>query len=146
LFSGVFERCPALRVVLVEAGIGWVPSALEQLDTMFFRYRWVGDAANRMRATPTELFHRHVWTTFVTDRVGLENLDRLRRDHVMWSTDYPHDTCDWPNSRLTIEQQFRDLAVDDVRAIVSTNAAELYRLELDSAARGSKTSESARTV
>jgi predicted TIM-barrel fold metal-dependent hydrolase len=146
LFAGVFERCPALRVVLVEAGIGWIPSALEQLDAMFLRYRWVGEAVERMQALPSELFRRNLWATFVVDRVGLEQLDRIPRGHVCWSSDYPHDTSDWPNSRATIEHQFRGLPLDAVRAMVSSNAVALYGLEGVSASRGSKTSESARTV
>jgi predicted TIM-barrel fold metal-dependent hydrolase len=146
LFSGMFERCPGIRLVLAEAGIGWIPSALEQLDAMFLRYRWVGEAVERMQAMPSELFRRNVWSTFILDRVGLEQLDRLPRGHVCWSTDYPHDTSDWPNSRLNIEHQFRGLPLDVVRAMVSTNAAVLYDLNVASAPVGSKTSESARTV
>jgi len=149
LFAGIFERCPGLRVLLAEAGIGWIPTALEQLDAMFLRYRWVGEAAERMQALPSEVFRRHLWASFITDRVGLEHLDRLPVAHVLWSTDYPHDTCDWPNSRLTLEAQFRGVPLDAVRAMVSANAATLYRLEaasLGSAPAGLKTSESPRTV
>jgi predicted TIM-barrel fold metal-dependent hydrolase len=146
LFSGMFERCPGVRLVLAEAGIGWIPTALEQLDAMFLRYRWVGEAVERMQAMPSELFRRHVWATFIVDRVGLEQLDRLPPGHVCWSTDYPHDTSDWPNSRASIEHQFRGLPLDAVREMVSTNAAALYDLDASSASRGSKTSESPRTV
>ncbi|HEV3452938.1 MAG TPA: amidohydrolase family protein [Acidimicrobiia bacterium] len=146
LFSGAFERCPGVRVALAEAGIGWIPTALEQLDAMFLRYRWVGEAVERMQAMPSELFRRNVWATFIVDRVGLEHLDRLHPGHVCWSSDYPHDTSDWPSSRLTIEHQFRGLPLDEVRAMVSTNAARLYGLDVASASRGSNTSESARTV
>ena len=46
----------------------------------------------------------------------------------MWSTDYPHDTCDWPNSRATIENQFRGTPLNAARAILHDNAVELYRL------------------
>ncbi|MEX0663692.1 MAG: amidohydrolase family protein [Acidimicrobiia bacterium] len=145
LFSGVFERVPDLRMVLVESGIGWIPSMLEQLDTMFLRYRFATDAVTRMQTLPSELFHRNVWATFITDRVGLENLHRLNSTQVMWSSDYPHDTCDWPNSRATIEHQFRGVPIDNARAILHGNAVSLYRLAF-SASRGSKTSESPSTV
>ena len=124
---------------------------LEQLDAMFLRYRWATGAVTQMRSLPSELFQRNVWASFINDRVGLEQLERLHSGHVMWSSDYPHDTCDWPNSRRTIETQFRGLPLDEVRAMVSGNARELYGLAgdasgLDAASRGSKTSESPRTV
>ena len=31
---------PRLKLVLVEANIGWIPTLLEQTDDMFLRYRW----------------------------------------------------------------------------------------------------------
>jgi predicted TIM-barrel fold metal-dependent hydrolase len=130
LFSGIFERFPDLRVVLVESGIGWIPGMLEQLDSMFLRYRFATDAVHRMQSLPSELFHRNIWATFITDRVGIENLHHLNPKHVMWSSDYPHDTCDWPNSRITIEQQLRGLPIDEARALVHGNAVELYRLSI----------------
>jgi predicted TIM-barrel fold metal-dependent hydrolase len=144
IFSGIFERIPALKVVLVESGIGWIPSTLEQLDDMFLRYRWATEFTNQMRALPSELFSRNVWTTFITDRVGLENTHRINVSHAMWSTDYPHDTCCWPNTRAAIEQQFRGLPLDHVRKMVHTNAVELYDLAFESV--GSNTSESPSTV
>ena len=48
----------------------------------------------------------------------------------MWSTDYPHSGTDWPNSRVTMDRQFRGLPLDHVRKFVHTNARELYRIPL----------------
>jgi predicted TIM-barrel fold metal-dependent hydrolase len=129
IFSGIFERIPDLKVLLVESGIGWIPSLLEGLDDMFLRYRWATEFVGQMQALPSELFARNIWTTFITDRVGLENLHRINVGHAMWSTDYPHDTCDWPNTRAVIEHQFRGVGLEDVRRMVHANAAELYQLD-----------------
>jgi predicted TIM-barrel fold metal-dependent hydrolase len=82
-----------------------------------------------MQALPSELFARNIWSTFITDRVGLENLHRINVEHAMWSTDYPHDTCDWPNTRAVIERQFRGVALDDTRRMVNSNAVALYQLD-----------------
>ena len=51
-------------------------------------------------------------------------------DQIMWSTDYPHSGCDWPDSRLTIERVFRGVPRDEVKRMCHTNAVELYGLEL----------------
>ncbi len=48
LFSGIFEEFPALKVVLVESNIGWIPTMLEQCDDMFLRYRWFTGAVEKM--------------------------------------------------------------------------------------------------
>ena len=64
----------------------------------------------------------------VIDTAGLELRHHLNLDHVMWSTDYPHSGTDWPNSRITMDRQFRGLPLDEVRKLVHTNARELYRV------------------
>jgi predicted TIM-barrel fold metal-dependent hydrolase len=130
IFSGIFEQFPRLKVVLVESNIGWIPTLLEQLDDMFLRYRWFTGATEKMHAMPSELFHRNLWATFMIDTVGMELRYRMNTRHLLWSTDYPHTGCDWPNSRVTIERVFRGLPLDEVRTFVHTNAVDLYGLDL----------------
>jgi predicted TIM-barrel fold metal-dependent hydrolase len=133
LFSGIFEQFPSLKIVLVESNIGWIPTLLEQLDDMFLRYRWFTGATEKMRLMPSELFHRNFWATFMIDTVGMDLRYRMNLAHVMWSTDYPHTGCDWPNSRVTIERVFRGLPLDEVRRFLHTNAVELYGLDVPDA-------------
>jgi predicted TIM-barrel fold metal-dependent hydrolase len=129
LFSGLFERFPILRVLLVEANIGWIPAMLEQTDDMFLRYRWFTDTVAKLPTMPSRAFHRCFWATFMIDTVGIELRHRLNVDHLMWSTDYPHTGTDWPNSRLTIERVFRGVPRDEVRRMLHDNARTLYRLD-----------------
>ena len=128
LFSGMFERFPDLNVVLVESNIGWIPTLLEQCDDMFLRYRWFTGAVEKMSRMPSEIFARNFWATFMIDTIGLELRHHLNLDHVMWSTDYPHSGTDWPNSRVTMDRQFRGLPLDEVTKMVHANAATLYRI------------------
>jgi predicted TIM-barrel fold metal-dependent hydrolase len=129
IFSGVFERFPRLRVVLVEANIGWIPAMLEQSDDMFLRYRWFTDTAAALPAMPSRVFHRNFWATFMIDTVGIELRHRLNVDHLLWSTDYPHTGTDWPNSRVTIERVFRGLPAAEVRRMLHDNCKRLYGLD-----------------
>ena len=39
IFSGLFDRFPKLKFVAVEAGAGWVPYLLEQMDDRYWRNR-----------------------------------------------------------------------------------------------------------
>ena len=48
----------------------------------------------------------------------------------MWSTDYPHTGCDWPNSRTVIERVFRGVPRDQVRKMLCDNAAALYGVDV----------------
>lgn len=130
LFSGIFERFPDLKIVLVEANIGWIPTLLEQSDDMFLRYRWYTGAHEQMKRVPSEVFHRNFWATFMVDTVGMDLLHRMNVGHLMWSTDYPHSGSDFPNSRVTLERVFRGVPSDMVRRMLRDNCVELYDLDV----------------
>jgi predicted TIM-barrel fold metal-dependent hydrolase len=125
-FSGVFARHPDVRVVLGEAGLGWLPYILDRMDHEFHKYR---DAtADRIDSPPSDYFRRHVFLTYEEDPIGLAFLDRIGVDNVMWASDYPHGDSTWPNSRAAIAESHLG-ALDPVirRKIVFENAARLYR-------------------
>jgi predicted TIM-barrel fold metal-dependent hydrolase len=130
LFSGIFDRFPQLKILLVEANIGWIPTLLEQADDMFRRYRWYTGAHKEMRDMPSEVFQRNFWATFMIDTVGIEQRHRMNIDHIMWSSDYPHSGSDWPDSRITIERQMRGLPMAEVKKMLCTNAVGLYNLDV----------------
>jgi predicted TIM-barrel fold metal-dependent hydrolase len=129
LFSGIFERFPQLKIVLVESNIGWIPTLLEQLDDMFLRYRWFTGAAEQLPTMPSRTFYRSFWATFMIDTVGIELRHRMNLDHLMWSTDYPHTGSDWPNNRVSIERNFRGVPTDEVRKMLHGNCKALYGLD-----------------
>jgi predicted TIM-barrel fold metal-dependent hydrolase len=136
LFSGLFERFPRLKIVLVESNIGWIPTLLEQSDDMFRRYRWWTGAHEKMSELPSTIFHRNFWATFMVDRAGVELRHRLNGEHICWSTDYPHSGTDWPNSSVSIENLFRGIPRDEVKRFLHDNCRALYGLEVPARARG----------
>jgi predicted TIM-barrel fold metal-dependent hydrolase len=129
IFSGVFERYPAVRLVLGESGLGWLPYLVERMDHEFHKYRdAVGD---RLVEPPGEYFRRHVFLTYEEDEFGLTFVERLGSTHVMWASDYPHGDSTWPNSRDAIAQSaLGELPAVDRYRIVYGNAAELYRFDV----------------
>jgi len=128
LFSGVFEKFTEIDLMLVESNIGWIPTLLEQTDDMFYRYRFFTNG-DGMAVTPSRIFHRNFWASFMIDTVGMDLRHRLNVDHLMWSSDYPHTGCDWPNSRITIERNFRGIPHDQVKKMLHDNCKRLYGLD-----------------
>lgn len=129
LFSGILDRWPQIKFVMVEGNIGWIPTMLEQTDDLFLRYRfWTGGA--RMKLLPSEYFYRNIYNTFLLDPFGVANRQRCGIDRIMWSTDFPHSTGDWPNSRVTMERNFRGVPYEDVKKMTCTTAATLYRVRV----------------
>jgi len=125
--EGVFERFPALRIVLIEGGIGWVAPLMWRLDRAWSLLR---AQAPRLRRLPSELIREHFWlTTQPIDEPPrtadfLAMLDQMgMNDRVMFATDYPHWDFDSPEQALPsgLREPLR-------RAIMGANAHALYRL------------------
>lgn len=126
IVGGVFERHPKLRVVLVEAGLGWIPYFLERLDTMKHRHGW--DHYEMLKELPSHYWHQNMLATFEEDRYGVSQRERLGVDTLMWATDYPHPDSTWPHSQKVLETHFADVPKEEARAMIGGTAARLYRL------------------
>ncbi len=124
--SGVHDRFPDLTWVMVEAGSGWIPYILEQLDDRWHRNRsWL---PVKLQHEPSEYYRRNWRSTFMIDRYAVENRHRIGIDNLMFSTDYPHHGCDWPNTRATVDKMFEGVPAADRYKLCAGNAAKLYGL------------------
>lgn len=126
IMSGLFDRYPSLTFVSVEAGAGWVPFLLEQMDDRWWRNRhW---AKVELEMLPSEYFKRNWRLTFVQDFYGIRNRHDVGVDNMMWSTDYPHHICDWPYSRKIANEMFAGVPDEERWKICVGNAAKVYGL------------------
>ena len=131
VFEGVFERFPALKLVLIEAGFAWLPSLAWRLDRA-----WALNRAEvpHVRRPPSETLRRHVWITtqpmeepdpprlqHLIDTIGWIGADR-----IMFASDYPHWDFDDPDRVLP---PALDPAVRS--AIRHRNAAEVFAFARD---------------
>ncbi len=126
IVGGVFARHPKLTVVLVEAGLGWIPFFLERLDTMKRRHGW--DHYGMLDELPSSYFARNMMATFEEDTFGVSQRHRIGVGNLMWATDYPHPDSTWPNSQKVLETHFSDVPDDEARRMIGGNAARLYGL------------------
>ena len=132
-FAGVFERHPRLKIVLAEAGLGWVPYVLDRMDHGFEAFEaandyWKDRGGINLSLQPSEYFKRQVWLTFQDDIAGLKLLDILGQDKVMWASDYPHPDSTWPHSQQVIERQMTAITPELGNKILRENAQALYSL------------------
>jgi uncharacterized protein len=127
VFAGVLERHPAMRVVIGESGIGWIPYVLDRMDL-----EWEDqfkDLSLTMR--PSDYWRRQGRATYQTDRIGIKLLEDLGVETVMWGSDFPHPDGVWPDSREYVQRELGHLPAEVRRRIVCRNAAELYGFPVD---------------
>ena len=127
VFSGVFERHPALKVVCVEADAGWVPHYMYRMDHAYDRHRyWL--PAGTLSKPPSEYFRENVYTTFQDDWVAFQVVDLLNVERLMWASDFPHSDSTWPHSHELLVEHTRHLTEHQTARILHDNVAELYGL------------------
>jgi predicted TIM-barrel fold metal-dependent hydrolase len=127
--SGVLQRFPKLRFATIEAGIGWVPWALEAMDEAYRKHHmW---AFPKLDLLPSEYYRRQGFSSFQEDVAGLALAEPLGlADNFLWANDYPHHEGSWPHSAPAIERQMGHLSDDSRAKILGLNAARLFRIDV----------------
>ncbi len=125
-FSGTLDRYPRLRVVLGEAGIGWIPYILQRMDA-----EWEDQFKDlSLTMPPSAYWRRQCKATFQTDPIGIKLLDDLGAENVMWGSDFPHPDGIWPDSQEYIQKELGHLPADVRRKVVCENAGKFYGFPL----------------
>jgi len=124
---GVFEKYPELRVVLIEAGVAWLPTLLWRLDTDWKALRTEVPWVKRL---PSETVREHLrFTTQPLDEP--DNRGELNQvlglfdgleEMLLFATDYPHWDFDRP------DLVSRRLPTSWREKVMSENARALYDL------------------
>lgn len=117
--SGVLERYPDLKFVVAETGVGWIPFFAQEFDFHMGK-NW------KLPLTASEYLLRQVYATFVSDRVGGFLLSAYGKDNFMWSNDYPHPNCIWPDSTAFIARDLGRLSREDRASVICLTVARLY--------------------
>jgi predicted TIM-barrel fold metal-dependent hydrolase len=126
VLSGVLERYPGLRLLVVESDIGWVAHFLTRMDHVFQRKGPRFERELTSGLLPSELFRRQFGCVFIEDRPGILAREVTGSDILMWGSDYPHNDSTWPDSRETLDRILAGVPEDERRLITYENAARLY--------------------
>lgn len=126
VLEGVFEEFPTLRVVLIEGGFSWVPSAAWRLDRLWEKMR---SEVPHLKHPPSYYIRRNLWfTTQPMDGMGTaENLrqtfDWVGWDRLCFASDYPHWDFDDANQAFPMRMD-----EEQRRALLNGNARRAFDL------------------
>lgn len=121
---GTFDRFPELKLVVLEAGAGWLGFWMDRMDAMF---------AGALRLTmplrdlPSTYVRRNVWISADPDERALAAIvPYVGADRFVWASDYPHS--DHTGGYIEHVHELARLLPDDRarRALLGANAAALY--------------------
>jgi uncharacterized protein len=123
IFAGVLHHRPQMKMVIGEAGTGWIPYILDRMDA-----EWE-DQFKELDLTmrPSEYWKRQCYATYQSDPVGVKLIEELGEDNIMWGSDFPHPDGIYPDSQEYIEKELGHLPASVKQKIICDNAAKLYR-------------------
>lgn len=105
ILEGVCARLPKLRIVVIEAGMAWVPALGWRLDQTWQRLRLETPLAAE---PPSAYLRRHFWfTTQPADepehpRFLRDIFDWIGWDRILFASDYPHWDYDDPRYAIPL--------------------------------------------
>jgi predicted TIM-barrel fold metal-dependent hydrolase len=127
VFGGVLDRHPGLRIGFFEAGINWVPSAIQDAQHIAASFEHLSDL--EMQHDPQYYWDHHMSASFMVDPLGLDLIDRIGVDQVMWSTDFPHNESTYGYSNESLASVVSAVGADHAAAIVSDNVKRFLGLD-----------------
>jgi predicted TIM-barrel fold metal-dependent hydrolase len=131
IFAGVFDRFPTLRIFFAENQIGWIPFFLEMADVRYDRHSGWAERlldVKPLSRPPSEYIREHCYWGFQHDKVGLELRHHLGVDRIIWSTDFPHQESDWPNSLEVLQDGMVGVPEGEQRLMVAQNTIDFFHL------------------
>jgi predicted TIM-barrel fold metal-dependent hydrolase len=119
IFGGILDRHPGITVGWFEGGINWVVAALQDAEHLYASLAHMAD--HPIDNDVSYYWDHHMYASFMVDPLGLEMLDRIGVDRVLWSSDYPHNESTFGYSEESLRSVVDSVGVDNAVKIVSTN-------------------------
>lgn len=93
IYSGVFERFPALTLLLAEVGTGWLPFLLREIDDRISPTAELFLGKSKLKSKPSEYLARNVKATPLSagnDSPLVKIMEELPDEMIVFSSDFPH--------------------------------------------------------
>jgi predicted TIM-barrel fold metal-dependent hydrolase len=128
IYTGVFKRHPKLKVMDAELNFGWVPFWKNTMDECFEKQK--GWAKFPIDTLPSETLGKNVFITVLDDKLGFDlvKTEPYLADLALFSTDYPHSICLWPDTADHIARAAANCDPVSRQKILAGNAVRIFNL------------------
>jgi predicted TIM-barrel fold metal-dependent hydrolase len=125
LMSRMLDKYPALKIVSVESGVGWIPYLLEALE-----YMSIENGVKHKRPMKQTYREQIYACTFFEKDSLLATVKQLGADNILFETDFPHPACLYPEPLDYLADTIAQLTPTERFKIFSGNAARLYNIDI----------------
>jgi predicted TIM-barrel fold metal-dependent hydrolase len=127
--SGLLDEYPNLRIGFAECSAGWLPSWLNRLEG---QCQYMSSKVPSIKMTPTEYAQNgRIFCgieLYEGEKIARSVIDILGDGVLMYSSDYPHNQAEFPNSPDFVFDWEETLGADNMKKIMSTNAEQYMRI------------------
>jgi predicted TIM-barrel fold metal-dependent hydrolase len=122
--GGVFDRFPTMQTMILEAGVGWLPSFFERFEE--HREQFGRLKTPEWKTPPMEIFLRQMMVTVeACEEIDLKiGLEFLPADHIALASDWPHYDGT-PDLVAGFQKAGKDVGPDDLH-MVATGTLERW--------------------
>ncbi len=120
---GTFDKFPKLKLVLLEAGAGWISYWLDRLDAVYATT--MGNTVP-LKEKPSSYFQRNCWISADPDERALPAMVELcGADKFFWASDFPHPDH-VGNYIEEVEKMASKLSPDARAKVLGDNVMRVY--------------------
>jgi predicted TIM-barrel fold metal-dependent hydrolase len=117
--GGILDRHPGLQIGWFEGGINWVPSMVQDAEHIKASFEHLANL--KVEHDAQYYWDNNMMASFVVDPLGLDLIDRIGVDRVMWSTDFPHNESTFGYSNESLRSVVDAVGAEAAVPIVSDN-------------------------
>ena len=126
MYSGILDKFPKLKLLILEANSGWVPFWLNRLEKYCEGRQSVFFDEHPLDMTPQEYFLRQCAVAADADEPSIKYVvDYIGDDNIVFNTDYPHPDAPATNEPLANMME-QPLSEDTKRKILWDNSVKIY--------------------
>ena len=126
MYSGILDKFPNLKLLILEANSGWVPFWLNRLEKYCEGRQSVFFDEHPLDLTPQEYFLRQCAVAADADEPSIKYVvDYIGDDNIVFNTDYPHPDAPATNEPLANMME-QPLSEDTKRKILWDNSVKIY--------------------
>jgi predicted TIM-barrel fold metal-dependent hydrolase len=130
IWAEFWGKFPDLKFSLTEGDVGWIPYFLWRSEHVLNRHSgWTGASFPPGYSGPVDVFRKHIYCCFISDKVGVKNMDWLSEDGLCWESDYPHSDSNWPFAPEDIIETMGHLSDEAINKITHENAIRAYSFD-----------------
>jgi predicted TIM-barrel fold metal-dependent hydrolase len=129
MVSPLPRKFPGIKLVWSEGGIGWITAAIERADRQWDRHKYWNHIPDS-DVLPSEVAKRNMWFCMIEEPMGIKYRHDYTVDHILWESDYPHADTPFPNTQVSVKEQFENVPPEEIELMTHANAEALFKFPL----------------